>query len=60
MASKLLGTVEITSTGRHKIKFVVTENGKSDYASWLDMIHFIPENMDQFSPKFSTDGTLVY
>jgi uncharacterized surface protein with fasciclin (FAS1) repeats len=61
MASKLLGTIEITSTGRHKLRFVSTENGKSsDYASWLDMIHFIPENMDQFKPKFNTDGTLVY
>jgi uncharacterized surface protein with fasciclin (FAS1) repeats len=60
MASKLLGSIEITSTGRHKLRFVVTENGKSDYASWLDMIHFIPENMNQFSPKFNTDGTLVY
>jgi uncharacterized surface protein with fasciclin (FAS1) repeats len=60
MASKLLGTISITSTGRHKIKFVVTENGKSDYASWLDMIHFIPVNMNQFSPKFSTDGSVVY
>jgi uncharacterized surface protein with fasciclin (FAS1) repeats len=61
MASKLLGTIEITSTGRHKLRFVCTENGKSsDYASWIDMIHFIPENMDQFKPKFNTDGTLVY
>jgi uncharacterized surface protein with fasciclin (FAS1) repeats len=61
MASKLLGTIEITSTGRHKIKFVCTEPGKSNnYDSWFDMIHFIPENMDQFKPKFSTDGSVVY
>lgn len=61
MASKLLGTIEITSTGRHKLKFVCTENGKSsNYDSWLDMIHFIPENMDQFTPKFATDGSIVY
>jgi len=61
MASKLLGTIEVASTGRHKLRFVCTESGKSsDYASWFDMVHFIPENMDQFKPKFSTDGTLVY
>ncbi|MFL5746018.1 MAG: hypothetical protein ACJ751_15195, partial [Niastella sp.] len=61
MASKLLGTIEITTTGRHKMRFVCTENGSSsNYDSWLDMIHFIPENMDQFKPKFGTDGSIVY
>jgi uncharacterized surface protein with fasciclin (FAS1) repeats len=61
MASKLLGTIEITTTGRHKMRFVCTENGSSSkYDSWLDMIHFIPENMDQFKPKFATDGSIVY
>lgn len=60
MASKLLGVVEITTTGRHKIKFITTEVSSKDQGSWLDMIHFIPENMDQFKPKFAMDGTLVY
>jgi uncharacterized surface protein with fasciclin (FAS1) repeats len=60
MASKLVGTVEITTTGRHKIKFITTEPSSKDQGCWLDMIHFIPENMDQFKPKFATDGSVVY
>jgi len=59
MASKLLGTIEIKTTGRHKLKFVATESGKGDAGCWLDMIQFIPENMNQFSPRFATDGTQV-
>jgi uncharacterized surface protein with fasciclin (FAS1) repeats len=60
MSSKLVGTVEITTTGRHKLKFVTSEASPKDNASWLDMVHFIPENMNQFSPKFGTDGSIVY
>ncbi|OQP62790.1 hypothetical protein A3860_26105 [Niastella vici] len=60
MASKLVGTVEITTTGRHKIKFVTTEVSPKTQGCWLDMIHFIPENMDQYKPKFATDGSVVY
>jgi uncharacterized surface protein with fasciclin (FAS1) repeats len=59
MASKLVGTVEITTTGRHKIKFVTTEVSPKTSASWLDMIHFIPENENQFKYKFATDGSIV-
>jgi uncharacterized surface protein with fasciclin (FAS1) repeats len=59
MASKLLGTVEITTTGRHKLKLVPTLDGGSN-ASWLDMIQFIPEDMDQYKPRFQTDGTWNY
>jgi hypothetical protein len=60
MASKLVGTVEILTTGRHKIRFVTTEVSPKTSASWLDMINFIPEAQDQFTPKFATDGSLVY
>ncbi|MBO9203788.1 MULTISPECIES: fasciclin domain-containing protein [Niastella] len=60
MASKLIGTVEITTTGRHKIKFITTEASGQKNSSWLDMIHFIPEGANQFSPKFATDGSIVY
>ena len=59
MASKLVGTVEIMTTGRHKIKFVTTEVSPKTSASWLDMIHFIPENANQFEYKFATDGSIV-
>jgi uncharacterized surface protein with fasciclin (FAS1) repeats len=60
MASKLVGTVDILTTGRHKIRFVTTEVSPKTSGSWLDMIHFIPEAQDQYSPKFATDGSLVY
>ena len=60
MASKLVGTIEITTTGRHKLKLVTTEKSPNTQGCWLDMIHFIPENMDQFKPKFATDGSIVY
>jgi uncharacterized surface protein with fasciclin (FAS1) repeats len=59
MASKLVGTIEIMTTGRHKLKFITTEVSPKSSASWLDMIHFIPENDPQFSPKFATDGSIV-
>jgi len=60
MASKLVGTIEITTTGRHKLKLITTEKSPNTQGCWLDMIHFIPENMDQFKPKFATDGSIVY
>ncbi|MFT3827233.1 MAG: fasciclin domain-containing protein [Chitinophagaceae bacterium] len=60
MASKLIGTIELTTTGRHTLKLVCTDDGGGNNATWLDMIHFIPEDMDQFLPKFNTDGSWVY
>ena len=60
MASKLIGTIELTTTGRHVLKFICTDDGGGANNTWLDMIHFIPEDMDQFTPKFNTDGTWVY
>ncbi len=60
MASKLVGTIEITTTGRHKLKLVTTERSPNTQGCWLDMVHFIPENMEQYKPKFATDGSIVY
>jgi hypothetical protein len=59
MSSKLVGTIEITTTGRHKLKLITTEKSPNTQGCWLDMIHFIPENMDQYKPKFATDGSIV-
>ncbi|SIT31660.1 Uncaracterized surface protein containing fasciclin (FAS1) repeats [Filimonas lacunae] len=58
MCSKLIGTIDITNTGRHIVKFVPT--GDAAGAVTIDMIHFIPENMNQYSPTFAIDGTMVY
>jgi uncharacterized surface protein with fasciclin (FAS1) repeats len=57
-AGRLVGTVDISYTGTHKIRF--TNLSGTDDANWLDMIHFIPVDMDQISPTFTQDGTPVY
>lgn len=58
MGSKLIGSIDIATTGRHKIKFVPT--GDKSGVTNFDMIHLIPEDMDQFKPRFATDGSVVY
>lgn len=57
-AGRLVGTVNITYTGTHVIRF--TNLSGTDDANWLDMIHFIPVDMNQISPTFTQDGTPVY
>lgn len=57
-ASFLLGTVTITTTGTHTIRFTNLSGTDSDF--WLDMIQFIPVNMDQLLPRFNPDGTPYY
>lgn len=53
---RLAGTVDIQTTDRHWIRFTnLTNSGSSDY-TWLDMIHFIPVDMDQNYPRFSPSG----
>lgn len=52
--SRLVGIVEVETTGRHKIKFVSTECpgcGGNDADRW-DMVEFRPVEMDQVWPKF--------
>ncbi len=54
MVGQLAGTIEVETTGTHKIKFV----GISAYAGqtlWLDQIQFIPDDMDQLWPRRSTN-----
>jgi uncharacterized surface protein with fasciclin (FAS1) repeats len=57
-ASRLAGTIEVPTTGNHKIKFVVINNG--DKYLWIDMIHIIPSENDQLWPRVGHDGVLVY
>lgn len=55
---KLLGIIDVESTGQHTIRFDALTNARGHL--WLDMVHFIPVDQDQRWPKFESDGTLVY
>lgn len=53
--SRLVGIVEVSTTGRHKIKFVTdacSGCGGGDADRW-DIVEFRPVEMDQIWPKFS-------
>ncbi|SFW57705.1 fasciclin domain-containing protein [Chitinophaga sancti] len=55
--ARLVGTIEIKTTERHTLRFTTltgTQNNNN-----LDMIHFIPQDMDQLYPRFKADGTPV-
>lgn len=56
---RLLGTITIETTDRHKFKIVplTDRGGSTGNPFWLDMIHFIPTNMNQIWPRFRPDGT---
>lgn len=56
-AGRLVGTIDIQTTGQHEIRFTNLQGTDNDF--WLDMIHFIPVDMDQLYPRFQTDGTPV-
>jgi uncharacterized surface protein with fasciclin (FAS1) repeats len=56
-ASRLAGTVDVPTTGNHTIKFVVINNG--DKYLWLDMIQFIPSDLDQLWPRVDKSGVLT-
>jgi len=57
-AGYLVGTVNITTTGQHTIRFTALSGG--DNSNWLDMIEFIPIDMDQQWPRFDQDGVAHY
>jgi uncharacterized surface protein with fasciclin (FAS1) repeats len=56
-AGRLAGAVDVQTTGNHKIKFVVINNG--DKYLWLDMIQFIPSDLNQIWPRVDKNGVLV-
>ncbi|MDR3366651.1 MAG: fasciclin domain-containing protein [Prevotellaceae bacterium] len=56
--SLLWGTMEVKSTGRHKLRIDVVDKGRSE-TMWLDMIHFIPTEQDQLWPRFDMKGVAV-
>jgi uncharacterized surface protein with fasciclin (FAS1) repeats len=55
---QLAGTIDVLTTGTHKIRFDVLNN--ADGGMWLDQIHFIPVDADQIWPRVKLDGTLIY
>lgn len=61
-SGRLIGIVDVPTTSRHKMKFVVDPSVTSGQnINLLDMIHFIPVDWpSQFLPRFKRDGTMVY
>lgn len=56
--SRLLGIVNVESTGRHTLRLeALTYAGGP---SWIDVIEFRPVDMDQLWPKLGSNGELVY
>lgn len=59
MTGKYLGVVDVATTDRHMIRLrALAASGTGQTANYLDMIHFIPINDNQYLPRFNTDGTL--
>ncbi len=61
MTGKFLGVIDVTTTDQHKIKLLsLPASGTGQPINYLDMIHFIPINQNQYLPRFNVDGTLQY
>jgi uncharacterized surface protein with fasciclin (FAS1) repeats len=57
--SRLWGSIEVKSTGRHTLRCDVIDRGRNA-DMFLDMIHFIPVNDDQLWPRFDMMGNAIY
>jgi uncharacterized surface protein with fasciclin (FAS1) repeats len=53
--SRLVGVINVLTTGRHKIKFEAI-GGSPGAPTWLDVIEFRPIDMDQIWPKLQRGG----
>ncbi len=61
MTGKYLGIVDVTTTDRHMIRMdALSAASTGQQTNYLDMIHFIPINDNQYLPRFNTDGSLQY
>lgn len=61
MSGKFVGVVDVATTDRHKTRLrVLPDAGTGQNSNFLDMIHFIPVDMNQYLPRFNRDGTLQY
>ncbi|TKB96237.1 fasciclin domain-containing protein [Pedobacter cryophilus] len=56
---RLLGTMDILTTDRHIFRLDALTNSNASSAT-IDMIHFIPIDQNQISPKFGPNGEIVY
>ena len=54
----LVGTINIQTTGQHTIRFTALSGGDNGF--WLDMVQFIPSEMDQLWPRFDQAGIAHY
>ena len=57
-AGRLVGTVDIPTTQRHKLRFEAISGTNRDLH--FDMVHFIPVNDNQYLPRFAPDGSKVW
>jgi len=61
MTGKFLGIIDVPTTDRHKFRLrSLPAAGTGNPSDFLDMVHFIPINQNQYLPRFNTDGTLQY
>ena len=61
MTGKFLGIIDVTTTDRHMIRLrSLPAAGTGNPSNFLDMVHFIPIDMNQYLPRFNTNGTLQY
>lgn len=56
---KMLGIVDVDVTDRQTLKLVGLGNGNAS-SFLLDMVHFIPVDMEQIYPMFDVNGEAVY
>jgi uncharacterized surface protein with fasciclin (FAS1) repeats len=57
-AGRLVGTVDIPTTQRHKLRFEAISGTNRDLH--FDMVHFIPVDQSQYLPRFAPDGSKVW
>lgn len=57
-AGRCVGTVNIETTDRHKLRFEAISGSNRDLH--FDMVHFIPVDQVQFLPRFAPDGSEVW
>ncbi|WP_166437228.1 fasciclin domain-containing protein [Niastella caeni] len=59
-AGKFLGIIDVPTTDRHVFRLqALPAAGTGQPSNFLDMIHIIPVNNNQYLPRFARDGSLV-
>lgn len=60
MSGKFVGTVDVPTTDRHKIRIQALPGaGTGQNSNWMDMIHIIPISSNQYLPRFDRLGNMV-